>query len=179
MIPVSIPLSSRIFAALRAASVATQAGIASGTWASTTTPRVFRGFGALVSGRNRGRLPFIEFDISDQAYTEDHYEGGTLSAVVTLTAHCGGRDPETASDTLDAILVSGIASIRSESTDNYTALGSDDIQDIEPGPWGFKRKASVSVSFSFSSFDEPAAGTAVALKFNLASNSQYVPVLAL
>lgn len=155
MIPIAVPLSTRVFSALRGSTVAAAAGVAVGTWASTTAPRVFRGFGLMVAGRNRGRLPFIEFDITGQQFAKDHYEGGTLTATVNLLAHCGGRDVEVSGNLLESMIVSGIAAIRSETSDNYVALGDESIEDAMPGPWGFKGGASLSISFSFSSFDGP------------------------
>ena len=109
----------------------------------------------MIAGRNRGRLPFIEFDITGQQFTKDHYEGGTLTATVDLLAHCGGRDVETSGNLLETIIVLAIAAIRSETADNYVALGDERIDAATPGPWGFKGGASLSISFSFSGLDGP------------------------
>ena len=129
-------LAERIFAALRSAPVADQAGIATATWASTTIPRVFQGFSGYLAGRNRGRLPFIEFEFQSQGFAHETFEGGTVSTVVTLRAHCGGRDLETAGNLLNAMIASSLAELRSEAADNYTAFGSDQITVIQQGPWG-------------------------------------------
>ena len=146
-------LSVRIFSALRAATVAAQAGVASVTWSSTSVPRVFRGNDGATGGRNRGRLPYVEFDIVSLPYASEHAQGGTVTAVVAIKAHAGGRDLETIGNLLEGILSAGLASIRSESTDNYCAFGSDEIGPLEPGPWGSMRTAKMDIEFTFDRTD--------------------------
>ncbi len=142
-------LSTRIYAALRDAAVAAQAGVAAGTWASTTVSHVFRDFTGYMLGRNRGRLPFIEFEISSEAFHQDTVEGGTVKTTVTLRAHVGGRDPEAASNMLEGILAAGMAKIRSEAVDNYTALGDDAMQPTVPGPWGLMREVAMEFEHTY------------------------------
>lgn len=146
-------LSTRVFAALRSAGVATQAGVAEATWASTTVSRVFRGLCGYLGGRNRGRLPFVEFDIRSQGFDHETLEGGTVTSTIRLLAHCGGRDAETAGNLLEAILAAGLAAIRSEASDNYTALGNDQIDELEQGPWGHQRSASLTIEHTFARSD--------------------------
>lgn len=146
-------ISTRVFAALRDAVVAAQAGIATLTWASTVTPRVFRGFTGYLAGRNRGRLPFMEFDIESQGFAHETLDGGTMVSTVRIRAHCGGRDPETAGNLLEGMLAAGLAAIRSEAADNYTALGDDQIGALEQGPWGHTREATLTIEHTFARSD--------------------------
>lgn len=157
MATIGTVISSRIFTALRSASVAAQAGVAEATWSSTATPRVFRGLGGYLNGRNRGRLPFVEFDVQAQGFNHEVYEGGTVISTVVVLAHCGGRDLETAGNLLEGILASGLAAIRSEATDNYTALGDDDIGPLEAGPWGHQRRATLTIEHTFARSDYEAS----------------------
>ena len=146
-------LSERIFSALRSSDVAAHAGVAAATWASTTTPRIFRGIAGFLGGRNRGRLPFVEFDISGIDYSHATLEGGAATTTARIVAHAGGRDPETAGNLLEAILTAGLIAIRDESADNYTALGSDAIGPLTLGPWGHQRETTITVVHSYGRSD--------------------------
>lgn len=146
-------ISTRVFAALRDATVATQAGVAALTWSSTTTPRVFRGFTGYLAGRNRGRLPFMEFDLETQGFAHETLEGGTLTSSIRVRAHCGGRDQQAAGDLLEGMLAAGLVAIRSEVSDNYTALGSDQLGALEPGPWGHTREVTLTFEHTFARSD--------------------------
>ncbi len=139
----------RLFTALRIAAVAAAAGVASGTWADTTVPRVFRGLAGFLGGRNRGRLPFVEFDIVGQGYEQESFDGGTMTQTVTVRVHLGSRDPEVASALANSILASCLAAIRSEGTDNLTAIGGDQINGMQPSPWGIQRDAVLTIEQSF------------------------------
>lgn len=146
-------ISTRVFAALRDSTVAAQAGIAGATWSSTAVPRVFRGFTGYLAGRNRGRLPFMEFDLETQGFAHETLEGGTLTSSIRVRAHCGGRDPQAAGDMLEGMLAAGLAVIRSEATDNYTALGGDQISALDQGPWGHVREATLTIEHTFARSD--------------------------
>lgn len=146
-------INERVFAALRASAVANEAGISSATWASATTPRVFNGLVGYLAGRSRGRLPFIEFSIDSQGFNQEHFQGGTVSSVLTIRAHCSGRDMQVASDLLRGILTAALSSIRDEAGDNYTAFGSDDMSAVQPGPWGHMQDATVTMEHTFDRTD--------------------------
>ncbi len=146
-------LSGRIATALRAAAVAVQAGVDSAAWASLSAPRVFRGLGGYLGGRNRGRLPFMEYEIETQTFSPETERGGELSQHVRLRCHVGGADPGVAGELCEAILCEALASIRSETGDNLTALGGDAIEAPALGPWGTSRDASLVVIQSFERSD--------------------------
>lgn len=150
-------LNARVFAALRAAGVATAAGVALGIWSSTATSRVFSGIAGYLGGRNRGRLPFIEFSVSGQDFAHETLEGGTVTSSIIIRAHCGGRDPETSANLLREILTAGLVAIRSEATDNYTALGDDQLGDVQLGPWGHMQDASLTIEHTFARSDYEAS----------------------
>jgi hypothetical protein len=130
-------------------SVADAASIAPSAWAAASTPHVFRGFGGYLGGRNRGRLPFIEFDIQTQPFAQETPEGGTVTTAVRVVAHVGGRDLEAANDVLDNMLIAGLACLRSEAEDNYMAIGSEEVGQIEQGPWGHQMALTLSVEHSY------------------------------
>lgn len=142
-------LTARVFSGCRAAGVATQAGVLLATWSSTTVPRVFRGLAGYLGGRNRGRLPLIEFDIQTQRFAQETEQGGMLLSTVTLRCHVGGRDLETAGNLAEAILAAALAAIRSEAVDNYTAQGDDEIGPLQPGPLGHFRDATMRFEHTF------------------------------
>lgn len=146
-------LSARVLSALRSSPVALAAGIGAATWASTTTPRVFQGFQGYLGGRNRGRLPFIEYDVDTQAYSKEHFQGGTLTSSLRIRAHCGLRDIPAASTLLDSIITSALAAVRDEAVDNYTALGDDQVSICEYGAWGHYCDATLSVEHTYASSD--------------------------
>ncbi len=142
-------LAARVATALADDSVATQAGVAALTWASADAPRVFHGLGGYLQGRNRGRLPFVEYAITGQTFDSNASGGGTMTQTVTVRAHCGGRDLGTASDLTAAILAAGMAAIRDNTSDVYTDMGDDAVGELQPGAWGHQRDASMTFIQSF------------------------------
>ncbi len=151
MATASSVLATRVFAALRASTVATQAGVASGTWASTATnsSHIFRGLAGWLGGRCRGRLPFIEFDVESQAFNQLSLQGGTMTQAIRLRVHVGGLDPGATAETAAAILCAAFASIRSETVDNLTALGDENIEPAQFGPFGVMRDGVMMVNQSY------------------------------
>lgn len=146
-------LYARVVAALRTNAVASAAGVGNGVWSSSSTPRVFQELQGYLGGRNRGRLPFIEFDIDSQNYNKDHFQGGTLTSLLRIRAHCGLRDVVAAGTLIDSILTSALAAVRSEAVDNYTALGDDQVSLLEYGVWGHYGDATMTIVQSYASND--------------------------
>lgn len=146
-------LRTRILAACRASAVATQAGVLAATWSSTSVPRVFSGLAGMMGGRNRGRLPFLEVDITAQEMTPMADEGGTLLQRVTVRCHVGDGDTGAAGDFSAAILGACAAQIRSQTTDNLTMIGGDDLGEMQAGPWGLQRDLSLTVEQVFARSD--------------------------
>ena len=140
-------IQGRVFTALNSATVSSQSGMTLANW--TANPHVFYGFTGFLAGRNRGRLPFIEFDVSTDGFTQNTVEGGTLIVKVTLRIHVGGRDTQVAGNLAEALTLASLAAIRSESVDNYFALGDDSMQQIVPGPWGWVRESSLTVQLTY------------------------------
>jgi hypothetical protein len=143
-------VAGRISEALNQPSVADAAGVPPATWASPDSPHVFRGFGVYLGGRNRGRLPFIEYDIQAQPFTQETYEGGTVQTTVRITAHAGGRDLDVVNTLLDSILMSVLSCLRSPDEDNYLSIGSESVGAIEQSPWGHQMSVELTVSHSYS-----------------------------
>jgi len=142
-------IAARLKADLEDSTVAAAANVVAATWASATSPHVFRGFGGFVTGRSRGRLPFIEYDITDQQFTLDNSEGGTVESTIRIAVHAGGRDLATIGNYLDGILMACFAKIRSQAEDNYFMLGNDVGQEVEQGPWGHMLQATFTVQHTY------------------------------
>lgn len=140
-------IQRRIGAALNSAQVASQSGMTYAAW--TASPHVFYGFVGMLGGRNMGRLPFIEYDISTDSFHQDTVEGGTLTVKITLRVHVSGRDPATANNLAEALTLVALAAIRSESVDNYFAFGDDSMSQVKPGPWGWVRESSLTIQLTY------------------------------
>lgn len=139
-------LGVRVAAACASTTVATAAGVNATAWAAS---HVFRGFGGLIGGRNRGRIPFIEWQVQGQGYDPDSVQGGTCTMTVALRVHVGGSNLGTAEDLSESILAAALTVLRDETTDNLTAMGGDEISPMVPGPWGSMRESASTVEVSF------------------------------
>lgn len=138
-----------ILVAVRDESVALAADVDYVTWSSETAPRVFVGQSGFIGSRNRGRLPFIEVNTESQQFTDDTGDGGTVETKVTLRLHDTGRDPEAVQDRMHEILTAAISCIRDNRQSNFTQLGNDTIDAIQPGPMGWMMSAILSLEHSF------------------------------
>ncbi len=136
--------------ACNSASIAAAAGVSFAAWTATASPHVFAGTGGFLAGRNRGRCPFLEIYVTSQDYQRDVNDGGTLKSKVEIICHDTGRDYEVTSNRMELILCQCLASLRDVSNDNYFALGSDSMTQIEPGPMGWKRSAVIDIEHSYS-----------------------------
>lgn len=146
-------LRTRVLTQCRIAAVATAAGVGASAWADTSVPHVFGGSAGAIFGRNRGRLPFLEVATESQPFNQETPQGGTVRTTVRLRVNVGGADHETAEALANAILTAAIAAIRSESTDNYTAIGDDTIERFKPGPTWHQQEAVLTVEHSYSRSD--------------------------
>jgi hypothetical protein len=146
-------VAERCWSALRSPQVADAAGVAAASWADAATPRIFRGLAGFLGGRNRGRLPFIEFDIVNQPFAQESVQGGTVALAITIRVHYGSRDHGAASDATQAILANALAALRSEDVDNLCAFGTDQIGPIQASPWGLARDAQATVELSYNRAD--------------------------
>ncbi len=141
---------ARLAAALVVNAVAVAAGLTLVQWTEVGRPHIFRGLGGFLGGRNRGRLPFIEYDCASQGFDQESISGGTITQTITLRAHVGGRVLGTAGDLSEAMLTAALASIRSEAVDNLTAIGGDSIGPLVASPWGLSRDATLTIEQSYS-----------------------------
>lgn len=154
MTTASSVLAARVAGVLTTSTaLAAQAGIAAVTLASATTPRIFRGIGAMSHGKSRGRCPLMEYEVIGQTWRSTAPEGGTLVQTVRLRAHVARRDLGAAGEQLAGMLSAALAAIRSQSVDNLTALGDDRVGDVQPGPWGLMREAEMDVEVTFCEAD--------------------------
>lgn len=116
-------IRTRLLDLLAGADVAAAAGIAAASWASLTVPHVFDGDSMATGGRNRGRMPFVEFFIEAQPFTPEGSEIGEVATTVRLRVHVGGANRTTAHALASAILTACFAAARS---DEYFDLGSSE-----------------------------------------------------
>ncbi len=145
-------IGERMFACIRAAPVALQAGVDAATWASITAPRAFQGLGGFLGGKNRGRLPFVEFEIQNQRFMLESRgpDGGTVTSQIVLRVNMGGANDEIVLNTTSAILAAIMVEVRSVRVDNYMAIGDgDSIGPLKQGPWGHSRDCQFSVDHSY------------------------------
>lgn len=144
-------LDVRCFAALRSYSVAAMAAQDFTAWASTSVSHIFKGFvKRMIGGRNRGRLPFIEFNYVNTNFDRISFEGGTVTVEISLRVHVGCRLADVAATQTMDILLACLQALRSNAADNYMVSGEfDSIGDVVLGPWGHERDASLTVEFSW------------------------------
>lgn len=139
----------RVAQALGDPTVAAAAGMTPSAWTNPT--HVFGGqVGSFIGGRNRGRLPFIQFRIDDWNFSQESRQGGTVTALVHLVVHVGGKDPYTAGDLATGIMQAAIAAISDESVDNFTSASRKvDIFALKQGAWGHEMTATMTVDLSY------------------------------
>jgi hypothetical protein len=144
-------IRTRIIAAIQSASVASFAGVVAATWASTTAPHVFDAENALIAGRNRGRLPFVEVQIETQEFDSDGSGCGTMRTRVKIRVHTGGYQKLTARQKAEAIATSSFAAIVASNApyfDDGEVRTSIDAEDT-PAPGWNTLDASLTVEHSY------------------------------
>ncbi len=153
-------LRDAVRAALQAAAVATAAGIGAAKWAlgEDVGGHVFDGDARLLLGRNRGRLPFLEFWLASSDTHQLSYEGGTRDSRLVVRVHVGGRAIAAAEELAREILAAAVSAIRYLPADGYTWLGDDAADAFKPGPFGHQLDVSLTVRHAYGR-DE--SGTAV------------------
>jgi len=136
------PILQRVGQALNDPTVAAAAGMTPSAWTSPT--HVFGGeVGRFIGGRNRGRLPFIQYKVDGWHFSQD-------SRLVHMIVHVGGKDPLLAGDLAMAITQAAVASITDESVDNFVAASRDvRVSPLRQGPWGHEMETTITVDFSY------------------------------
>lgn len=143
------PILQRVGQALLDPTVAAAAGMTPAAWSSPT--HVFGGeVGAFIGGRNRGRLPFIQYRVDGWDFEQESRQGGTVTVLVHLVVHVGGKDPLAAGDLATAIIQAAITAISDESVDNFTSASRKvSIEPLKQGPWGHEMTATLTVDLSY------------------------------
>ncbi len=141
-------LRDLIRTALQTSPVADAAEISSAVWAADGDAggHVFDGNGGFIGARNRGRLPFLEFRIVAQQFTQQTYTGGQETSQVAVRVHVGGRDIRIAQDRAYAIAKAAVTAIRSVFG---TTLGNEAIPEFGQGPWGHALEVKLTVEQSY------------------------------
>lgn len=140
-------LRDRIIEALKTDPVAQACGIPLASWADPDRPRIFAGLFGYWGGRNRGRLPFLEVAIDGQDMRRETRDSSTLVQTVKIRVHLADVDTDAADEKSEAILMTALATIRSEA-DGYELDGDDQMGPCELGVWGHTREATVTVEHS-------------------------------
>jgi hypothetical protein len=135
--------------AVRDESVALQADVDYEDWASDDAPHVFVGNSGYLGARNRGRLPFMEVNTQTQTFGNETGEGGTAQTLLRLTLHATGRDVEETVDRMHSIMIAAISAIRDNREFNFMQIGTDRIEEVQPGPMGWKMEAVLELEHSY------------------------------
>lgn len=141
---------TKILAAVRASAVATAAGVDSAAWASTATPHVFWGVNGYIGQRNRGRLPFVDCEISGTDMDGGTADGGTLLMEIALTVHVGDPDYTTADDLARAILLASLTQIQA---DHFFRVSTYRVESLQPDPLGQRLTMSILTELSYDDSD--------------------------
>ncbi len=150
MTTVANTLRDAVRTALQGATLATVAAIASDEWAMAEDDggHVFDGLKGYIRGRNRGRLPFIEFAIQDQSFDQMSATGGMVATSLQVTAHVGGRGDSEAEELAFDLLGAAITAVRSIAN-SYCDRGSEKFGSFKPSPWGHQLDVTISISHAF------------------------------
>lgn len=133
--------------ALKLAAVATAAGVTpSSAW--TTPQHVFRGPGGYHGGRNRGRCPFLEYEIAGGGYDAGPTEGGALTHLVRVRAHVRDVTAEDAGDLTGDLLEAARQAIV-DTANEVACFGAATLGPLEPGPMGHQRDLTMSIGDAY------------------------------
>lgn len=128
---------------LQAAIVATAAGVAAGTWASSVSPRVYASSkGGYLFGLHRGRLPLVEIAHLGDDPEHTTFDGSWITSKWLLRVHVGGNDLATAEQQAYGITYASLASIRRNLRQKW---GSENIGQVTPGTLGHVQETRFSV----------------------------------
>ncbi|MBA3588845.1 hypothetical protein [Methylibium sp.] len=139
-------IRARLADVLAGSGVAAAASIAPATWASATVPHVFDGDQMATGGRNRGRLPFVEYWIASQPFAPEGTEVGMVDTTIRLRVHVGGADRAAALATADAIAMAAFSAIRA---DDYFDLGDSSVDSTASQPLWHYLDATARVQHSY------------------------------
>lgn len=136
---------------LRSERVAAAAGLEALDWVSPT--HVFRALGGWIGGRNRGRCPFVEYEIEKQEFAAGPVEGGALQHAVRVRVHLACASAEDAGDRSAAILEACKVAL-AERAGDIACVGEASIDGLDLGPMGFQRDLTVIVYDAYSRQEE-------------------------
>ncbi len=131
-------LRDAIAAALRHPQVALVAGVDPDDWARDPDEggHVFEAGDSYILARNRGRLPFVTFEIADQSGHQLTNGGGDLTTKISGGVHVGGRDRQSAEALARDLSEISRTSIRTVPGNRFTFLGDDQEGEFGETPLG-------------------------------------------
>ncbi len=133
-------------AALKLPAVATAAGLSGAGW--LTPPHVFRGQGGFLGGRNRGRCPFVEYEIEAGGYAAGPTEGGALTYTVRVRVHTRDVTAGAAGDLTGAILEAARQAVI-DTANEVACFGPATISPLELGPMGHQRDLTMTIEDAY------------------------------
>lgn len=145
-------LMTALLAGWRDATVATAAGVASATWSSAdvTVGHVFGGMGGSIAGRNMGRLPFVEVEVTGTDWDGAMNDGGTLLAQVQAAVHVSGSNWQAASSGAYDIATTGLTALKAS---HLLRVGTVSINPLAAGPWGHVLPVDMSIELTYDESD--------------------------
>ena len=130
-----------MFAAFRSSAVATQAGIAAATWASTTLPYVEYGDGR-PKHLNMGRLPHVEFFLASDDLEEMAADGGQYVVDMTIRVTVPNITSTDAAQSAKRLMLACIKAIRADAGE---AEGDTRMEPVTEGAVGQQITATMTV----------------------------------
>lgn len=147
----SIPLENiiEIFdSILKSNEMAEVAGIDYDVWQN----HVFFGITGFSMRKNRGKLPFIEFEFDDDGYVEESVSGGTNNMVLRLRINvgktCAKISKFEAQLLVKKLMVQALIQIRNNK-DTNTSVDRIDTEYMESLPWGFYQEYLIPLDISY------------------------------
>lgn len=137
-------IRTRLAELLANGDIGAAAGVSAANWDSATRPRVFDGDYGVIGGRNRGRLPFVEYFVASQPFSGAG--DGTVQTTIRLVVNVGGYDRSAARTTAESMLMTAFAVIRA---DHYFEMGSESVDAFDVSPGWHRLVGSLTVVHSF------------------------------
>lgn len=137
MATVANTLRDKVRTALIGETLADIAEIPTDEWAQSEADggHVFERGSGFIRGRNRGRIPFLEYEVDSHDFQQLSVGGGLVQSKVKISAHVGGNGGTEALTLASDLLSEAVAQIRAIAN-SYCPIGPEAWGSFKPGPWG-------------------------------------------
>ncbi len=142
-------IRTKLFAAIRDATVATAAGVGATPWAATAlnASHVFDNTQTPLGAVNRGRLPVVVFFIDTQPFTLEAREEGRVETTIRMHIQVGGSNRSTAQSLAEGIMAAIFAVIRSDTF--YWGMGGSSLDAFDSTPFWHTLKCTLTVQHTY------------------------------